>query len=68
MPNIFSLTISGITAERKDQERSAIVYVLHQIANEVGSGAPLRGIIKDGSGAEIATYGFGPHAINHDGR
>ena len=40
---IFTLTITSRTpffGDRTDQERSAVAYLLHQAANQLGQGAP----------------------------
>jgi hypothetical protein len=65
--NVFVLTIDKRTAafgERTDQERHTLALALQDIAQELGSGAPVKGTVKDRNGAAIGTYAFGPGAVN----
>jgi hypothetical protein len=65
--DVFTVTISKRTAafgERTDQERHTIALVLQDIVQELGSGAPLKGTVKDRNGTAIGSYAFGPDAIN----
>ena len=69
MAGTFSLTINTITSntsqfgETKASERAALVDLLQQVENAVGSGKP-SAAIRDRNGNNVGTYTYGSGMLN----